>query len=96
MSGPAVHHFQDTTEAYDATQCREDIRDGDVLVIESENVVGLSWTWPFALTDAHGELHKLTADPRTYNDGMFAAGVEAAEQVAKELGVTLNYVKGEG
>ncbi|MET7631816.1 hypothetical protein ABZS53_15370 [Streptomyces sp. NPDC005499] len=86
---PAVHTFDDTVEAYDATQCREDIRDGDVLVIESESVVGIAWTWPFALTEAFGELHILNADPRTYEDGKFAASIPVAEREAARLGVPL-------
>jgi hypothetical protein len=30
---------------------------GDVLVIETEKVIGISDTWPFAVTAAHGALH---------------------------------------
>lgn len=85
-TGPSVHHFDDTTEAYNATQCNEEMRDGDVLVIEPEKVIGIAWTWPFALTERFGELHVTTADPRTYQGGIFAAGVELAEQLASERG----------
>lgn len=84
---PAVHHFPGTVDAYDACQSRMDIHDGDVLVIEDEGVVGIAWTWPFALTEAHGELHILNADPRTYEDGRFARGVPVAEREAARLGL---------
>lgn len=49
--------FDSTGEAYDATQCCEEIKDGDMLVIHSERVVGLAQTWPLAVTPAHGALH---------------------------------------
>ncbi|MFE4527164.1 hypothetical protein ACFRMO_08190 [Streptomyces anulatus] len=83
---PAVWPFQSTAAAYGACQCSEDIRDGDVLVIEDEKVVGIAWTWPFALTEDFNELHVTTANPRTYQGGIFAAGVDRAEQIAKERG----------
>jgi len=85
---PAIlaHRFDDTEEAYNMTQCRDDIRDGDVLIIEREGVVGfLRSAWPAALTTAHGELHRIEGDPRTIDDGRYAASVEAAEQAAREL-----------
>ncbi|MER6367083.1 hypothetical protein ABT255_01665 [Streptomyces mirabilis] len=83
---PNIHHFDNTTEAYNAAQCRDDIRDGDVLVIETEKVIGIAWTWPFALTESFGELHVTTVNPRTYQDGIFAAGVDRGEQLAREMG----------
>ena len=54
-----VHQFDSTSEAYDATQCDESVKDGDILVIKSEKVVGLATTWPFAISKAHGALHAL-------------------------------------
>ena len=83
---PKVWRFPSTSNAYDACQTAEDISDGDVLVIEAEKVVGIAWTWPFALTESFGELHVTTANPRTYQDGIFAAGADRAEQVAREYG----------
>ncbi|MFD9863485.1 hypothetical protein [Streptomyces alboflavus] len=90
QQGPAVHHFGSTSKAYDATQCRDDIADGDVLVIEREGVVGfLRAAWPGAITAAHGDLHRFTKDPRTIDTGKYAASVDLAEQVAEELGAPL-------
>lgn len=57
-----THYFDSTKEAYDATQCRDDIKQGDALVIASENVVGIAFTWPIAVTKNHGELHTLKDD----------------------------------
>jgi len=59
---PAVHTFDSTGEAYDASQCDDDISDGDVLVVPSESVVGvLIQAWPCAVGTLHGEFH--TAGP---------------------------------
>nr|WTB35214.1 hypothetical protein OG781_42295 [Streptomyces sp. NBC_00830] len=86
----AVHRFDDTREAYDATQCRDDIRDGDVLVVEAEKVVGfLDAAWPVAITEAHGEFHGLKIPAREHHDGRFTASAEIAERIAAELGFPL-------
>ncbi|MEU3917098.1 hypothetical protein [Streptomyces sp. NPDC029004] len=86
QQAPAVHRFYSTSEAYNATQCRDDIRDGDVLIIEREQVVGfLRRAWPGAITKAHGEMHTFTADPRTIDDGRYALTVQYAEQIARDL-----------
>ncbi|MBK6018525.1 hypothetical protein [Streptomyces sp. MBT53] len=85
-----VHRFDDTEEAYDATQCRDDIRDGDVLVVEREGVVGfLRCAWPAAITAEHGELHTVEGDPRTVDDGRYTTSVEVAEKIAGEHGFAL-------
>ncbi|MFJ1731486.1 hypothetical protein [Streptomyces sp. NPDC088254] len=85
-----VHHFDSTGSAYNQTQCRDDIRDGDVLVVEGEGVVGfLRSAWPAAVTVAYGELHRIEGDPRTLDDGQYAGSVEAAEQIAREHGFAL-------
>ena len=52
-----THQFDTTGEAYDATQCFEEIKTGDILVIESERVVGIADTWPVAVTKERGHLH---------------------------------------
>ncbi|MET7495087.1 hypothetical protein [Streptomyces sp900116325] len=83
----AVHRFDDTIEAYDATQCRDDIRDGDVLVVESEKVVGLLVeAWPIAITEVSGEFHGLTAPVGEFKDGRYIASAERAIKLAGELG----------
>lgn len=91
---PAVWTFYSTGEAYGAVQCRDEIRDGDVLVIEREQVVGIAHTGPFALTEKYGDLHTLKEhlDPRTWEDGKYAPGVVVAEREAARLGVPLTRV----
>lgn len=86
---PAVWTFYSTGEAYGACQCNEEIRDGDVLVIEREKVIGLAGTWPFALTEAHGELHTHKPDVRTYKDGMYLPSIPVAEREAARIGIPL-------
>ncbi|MFF0291042.1 hypothetical protein [Streptomyces sp. NPDC005262] len=86
LLGP-VHRFDDTSEAYDATQCRDDIRDGDVLVVESEKVVGfLVEAWPIAITEVSGEFHGLTAPVGEFKDGRYLASAVRAIALAGELG----------
>jgi hypothetical protein len=46
-----THRFDSTGDAYDASQTDESISNGDVLVVESERVVGvLVDAWPVAVT----------------------------------------------
>lgn len=58
-----VHTFTSSGEAYDASQCRNDIRDGDVLSVPSERVVGiLIEAWPTAISENPGAFHAAPAD----------------------------------
>ncbi|MFE0877298.1 hypothetical protein ACFW4X_20985 [Streptomyces smyrnaeus] len=89
---PAIveHRFSSTREAYDASQCRDSIHDGDLLIVESEQVVAFLYrAWPAAVTTERGELHSVEGDPRTIDDGKYAASIAAAERVARELGYAL-------
>lgn len=58
LRGDQIWRFDSSGEAYDACQCRADIESGDVLLIESEGVVGLAWAWPVAISAANGALHQ--------------------------------------
>lgn len=90
ITSPRVHHFDDTRSAYDATQWNDEIRDGDVLVIASEKVVGLLRSaWPFALTVRHGELHTLNVPIGELHDGRYAESARLAAAQARELNVAL-------
>ncbi|NGO67864.1 hypothetical protein [Streptomyces boncukensis] len=90
VADPGTHTFDSSAEAYDASQCRDDIRDGDVLVVPSEGIVAiLNRAWPAALTTAHGELHTLTAAADAIEGGRYKASVEAAMQAAARLDVEL-------
>jgi hypothetical protein len=55
-----VFAFDDSREAYDQTQVRNDIHDGDILHIPGENVAGLLMqAWPVAVSPNTGALHAL-------------------------------------
>jgi hypothetical protein len=76
-----VWHFASTGEAYDATQTDERIKDGDVLVVASEEVVGfLLQAWPVAVTEARGHFHDGGGDAnlRSLEGGKYTASVDAA------------------
>jgi hypothetical protein len=55
---PGVMEFESSAEAYDACQTGE-APTGTILVIPSEGVVGISDTWPVAVTNNTGKLHGL-------------------------------------
>lgn len=85
----ATHYFETTGEAYDATQCRDDVASGDVLVVESEFVVGVADTWPVAVTLACGHLHSPSAGfslAECLAGRAAAGGIEAALALAASLG----------
>lgn len=69
------HAFASTGNAYDAVQCDEVIHTGDTLVVLVEEVIGIAMTWPFAVTQAHGNLHALK---RTYKEHICKAAGAAA------------------
>ena len=55
---PNFHNFDDTGDAYNQTQYRDDIKDGDVLFVSPAKVYGfLFQAWPIAVTVEHGEFH---------------------------------------
>ncbi|MGC0418366.1 hypothetical protein [Embleya sp. AB8] len=91
ITSPTVHRFDSTGDAYDATQCRDDIADGDVLVVAREGVVGfLNRAWPAALTTEHGEFHTLGVFAHEVEDGQYAASVRVAREQAEALGIPLD------
>lgn len=52
-----IHYFDSTGEAYDAANCDLDIE--AVICVPDEGVVGQSWAWPIAVTEAAGEMHHI-------------------------------------
>ncbi len=64
MNTIRIHFFDTTGDAYDCTQCMDEIKNGDILVVASEQAVGLADTWPVAVTISAGAFH-------TLNDGVF-------------------------
>lgn len=54
---PQVHKFESSSEAYDASQTDDLIRDGDVLVCEDGVVGFLCSAWPVAVSSTRGQFH---------------------------------------
>jgi hypothetical protein len=100
-AGPTVHTFPDSRDAYDATQTGQwyddetddsvEVKDGDILLIPTEGVVGLCTTWPVAVTKNSGQLHAMKAEYATPEDiaevtKLPLEAVKSAFQKAQELG----------
>lgn len=89
---PQAHRFATTAEAYNASQCSDDIKDGDVLIAEQEGVVGIMVSaWPTALEadGPTGAFHAL-ADGLTWEsweleEGRYAASAKLARERAEAL-----------
>lgn len=96
-----IHTFPDSRDAYDATQTGQwyddgtdsyvEVKDGDILVIPTEGVVGLCTTWPVAVTQNSGKLHAMKSEYATPEDiaevtKLPLEAVQAAFRKAQELG----------
>lgn len=88
-----AHIFDSTGEAYDATQCDQNIKNGDVFLIPSEKVVGVAYTWPFAVSKEHGKLHypmedivEFSKSFRKEEEANIVSGIENAKKVCEQLG----------
>jgi hypothetical protein len=83
-----THYFNSTDEAYDACQCDENIKKGDLLVVENEEVIGVADTYPVAVTMRRGEFHGLPLMPRPVvyflENGLPVESLVAAESMAAE------------
>lgn len=92
MARTNIHRFASTGDAYDMTQCSDNIKTGDLLVIESEKVVGFADTWPVAITKERGALHSIK-DGRVVGYltelGVTEAMLKSAIEMCRELGFPL-------
>lgn len=80
-----VHEFTSSSEAYDATQCDEWISDGDIVIIRNEGVAGIAHTWPFAITENCGCLHKIAPDQEGKNfASKYQKSINECVRIAKE------------
>jgi hypothetical protein len=86
-----IHTFDNTTDAYNDTQTLESISDGDVLVVPSENVVGvLVEAWPVAVTAEVGQFHMIASrDALVTLGAMHQSRIQDAEDVARVIGARL-------
>lgn len=89
FASAAVKPFDGTGTAYDSVQWDDTIRTGDVLLVESESVVGLAWAWPIAVTVESGHFHTARADDVADVDGLLSdAGIHPM-QVKAAVGVAM-------
>lgn len=73
-----VHHFPTGRHAFNACYDDPHVREGDVLVVAAERIVGLASTDPFAVTTAHGDLRSFPAMDR---ERLLAELVHDAHQI---------------
>ena len=86
-----VHFFGSTEEAYDRTQCDEDVKTNDVIVVVTEQVIGVAGTWPVAVTTRTGKLH--VAGPSfTFRDDEERAAYREAILLAYKSSLEVNPV----
>jgi hypothetical protein len=83
--------LHDSDSAYDACNTGQCHR-GDVLVIESEGIVGIADTWPIAVTEQQGEFHSI--EPGFHGSVLGSRGItnvtiDLAIERANELGYKL-------
>jgi len=85
-----IHIFESSAEAYDDSQCNEDIKDGDILHVPSEGVAAvLVEAWP--TVDTQNELPEGCAfhsfgpgyTGATLEGGKYAASFAKAEELIK-------------
>lgn len=84
-----IHQYESTSAAYDASQMDSDIKDGDVLVVASEGVIGfLMGAWPVAVAyaeDDPGCFHTMRDPEQTLFEGRdYSASIEACRRTAEE------------
>ena len=77
-----------TGEAYDITQCYDEIHDGDVLVVSLEGVVGVMVSaWPTAVTATRGKFEGLADGYKLdgIEGGKYALAAAVAAEIADEF-----------
>jgi hypothetical protein len=82
--------YDSTGDAYDACQCCEELKRGDLIIVLSEKVVGIVDTWPIAVTNESGNLHKVKVWVSFLNNPVWAAAIRDAKHIAVQLGFELD------
>lgn len=87
---PEVQSFPSTKEGYELVTDGK-VPDGDVLLVESEEVVGFTYkdTWPMAVTAERGKFVPFERSPFDVEGGRYASSAEAASGLARDLGYPL-------
>lgn len=83
-----VHHFRTSLLAYNACFDDPHVREGDILVVAPERVVGIASDDPIAVTTAHGELKPIPALTR---EGLLAELAHDAAQISHAVKEALRF-----
>ncbi|MGE0698019.1 MAG: hypothetical protein AB7O57_02890 [Hyphomicrobiaceae bacterium] len=87
----SIYHFESTGAAYDACNMAGGPKRGDILVIQSERVIGLADTWPVSVTAEAGQLHTLRVPASNYHDDIFTRDqIADAVELAARFGWILH------
>lgn len=74
-----THYFEDQGDAYDASQCLDGIKDGDLLV--TPNTIGFLFkAWPVVVIGEADAFHEAIGAPEDLEGGKYAESVEAARK----------------
>ena len=84
-----VHHFRTSQLAYNACFDDPHVREGDILVVASERVVGIASADPIAVTTAHGELKPFPALTR---EELVAELAHDADQISHAVKEALRFL----
>ncbi|WP_434593344.1 hypothetical protein [Streptomyces sp. A5-4] len=85
-----VHRF-DSTEDAKAAAGRDELSDGDVIVVESERVTGfMVVVLPAAVTEERGALYRLSSPAHDYAGGSYIDSAVVAEREGRALGFLLH------
>jgi hypothetical protein len=88
-----IYRFNDSATAYEARQRTRDIVFGDTLVVESESVVAVACTFPFAVSAAKGEFDGFIWDAPVNDPNVLlnlVNAIRAAVTEAERLGIAIN------
>lgn len=81
----AKREFDDSRDAYDASQCDGGIGNGDMLIVPDEEAIALAWAWPVAISANAGGFHAFS-DPKVFEEFAERHQLEAAIAEAKARG----------
>ncbi len=82
---------ESTADAYNNCQCYDEWYSFQVFIIEEEQVIGITSTWPISVTKERGDLHSFKSDPRTWEP--VAEGVSDEYREPKRLTLLINAIQ---